>query len=174
MQDQLLLDLYKRQINHDRANLQKLLIIQNEKLFQWNLDTIMGGELQFTFDVFNGSILSVKVGYLVDGYLFIQSRKCHDMAEPLSSLTLDHGLCGTIMIKQRLLPEVCKEIREGASKSDGIVLNLGFENVHIYMDETEILEPNPNNFLKISPNMKFHVKRDDYPNADFYKWKSIL
>jgi hypothetical protein len=174
-QDRELLDSYKRQANYDRFHLRDLLIVRNERLLQQNLDPIMGGQLQFAFDVFNGSILPVvKVGYSITGNLMVQSREFHDRVEPQTPMPIYHGNWATIAIKQRILPEVIKEIRDGASKSDGIVLSFDFKNVHIYAeDEGGTQGLSLQNTLNIAEIIKFRVKRDNIKDADFYTWKRI-
>ena len=174
-QDRELLDSYKRQANYDKFHLRDLLVVRNEKLLEWNLDPIMGGQVQFAFEVFNGSILpTVKVGYSIDGYLMAQHRPFHDKVEMQSPSLIYHGQWGTIVIKQRMLPEVVNEIRDGASKTDGIILHFDFQNVHIYGEESGGNEGlNSQNILNIVQTMKFRVKRDDIKVADFYTWKRI-
>jgi hypothetical protein len=169
-QERTLLDLYKRRINYDRAHLRELLVVRNERLLLWKLDPVMGGELQFEFDVFNGSVLPVKVGYSVEGNLMVQSRPFHDIAEPQKSLSLEHGIWDTIAIKQRMLPEVVKEIKDDASQSSGIILRFDFHNVHIHIEEDSITKDvGLQNNLKIVETMEFRVKHE----AGIYSWQRL-
>jgi hypothetical protein len=164
--DKELLDSFRRQINHDRANLTGLLVVRNERLFHYVLDPVMGGELHFAFEVFNGSILTVKLGNDVKGNMFIQGKKCHDEIEPLKPVTIDHGIWDTVMIKQRVLPELVKEIRDGASNQGGIVLRFNLRNLYINIEEAGSKGVNP---LKVVLEMEYTVKRDI--NANVYEWK---
>ncbi len=160
----------ERMVIRDRANLARLILVLNQKLVQHRLDPVMGGEFQFAFDVFNGSVLSVKVGSSVQGHLLILDRKCHDMAEPLQSLTIDHGSSSTIMIKQRILPEVVKQIGDGASKPEGIRLRFAFNDISISVQEEQSQATSLALSLTGIADMEFRVKRDNSSYADFCTW----
>ena len=99
----------------------------------------------------------------------VQGKQFHDMAELQMPSPIDHGIWNTIAIKQRMLPEVVKEIRDDAVKPDGIVLRFDFQDVRIHIEEGGVNQAN----LKIVETMKFRVKRDDDPIVDSYTWERI-
>ncbi len=160
-----------KQTAYDRFHLKERLVVRNGKLLHWRLDNVMGGELQFEFEVFNGSIFpSVKVGCSIDGYLMVHGTRFHDKTEIQSSVNIVHGCWNNVVIIQRVLPEVVKEISESAISHDGVILRFDFEGVKIYAEEEGSKQGlNQQNILSLPKTMKFRVKYE----AGFYSWQPL-
>ena len=78
------------------------MIIRNDKI-SWSLDPVRGGELKFSFEVFNGSIFPyVKVGHAIEGELIEQSGEFHDRFRMELPKRIMHGCWDTIVIIQHL------------------------------------------------------------------------
>jgi len=138
-----------------------------------HLDPVQGGWVDFWFDVFNGTILTAKVGYSVMGFLIINSKKPHDDTEPGVAKTILHGEGQRIAIRQRLLPNVATEIMNEAQSQDGTDFRIEFTTLYISLEsKTPLGFDGPNRSLIVPPMQKYRVRQDG-PMTGLYRWELV-
>jgi len=158
---------------NDKVNLKALLIVQRETI-SCECDPVMGGQIDFMFDVFNASVISVKVASVIDGYIVFQGRKFHDKPDPLTSHIISHGEKSTVTIRQRILPEVAKAIDNSARNVDSDILCFDFRGVPILIEEDTVIGKGASCPLNIAETMKFRVKESSMKGHHFYQWERIV
>lgn len=159
------------QTDYDKYHLKERMIVKDERVTSWKLDPVMGGELKFSLEVFNGSVFpSIKVGHAIEGKLMMRDKEFHDKPEIKLPRNSTHGSWLTIVIAQPVLPEVIKEINEGAINPGGIILPFNFRGVKLYA-EAEGLNTglHPQNTLELTCNLKYRVKYE----AGLYSWQRV-
>lgn len=165
------LAVYNDMLESDRGRLISLVSVVNSYQLLHELNPVNGGRIDFGFTVNNCSILTVSIGYQVGGALGLQGLKLHEDAKPQKPQKLYHGERGQVTITQPLLPEVCKQIREGAKQPNGIDLRFNFQSLFISLEsETPLGHPGPTGLLSIPAMQKYRVKQDG-PVEGFYSWE---
>jgi hypothetical protein len=161
------LEAYQKLMAYDRYHLGDSLVVQNARLSHYSFNTVGGGQLHFTFDVFNGSILEVNVGGNVEGELLANHNNFHDKIEKLESATIPHINWGTVSIKQRVLPQVCGEIiTKARDDPDGILLSFNFNDVKIHIDERYPVSTSISQYLKIPEKLAYRIKMRELKMGD--------
>jgi hypothetical protein len=152
-----LLDNYKSLINNERAHLNEIVIVLKGKLYHHTFNPRDGGEVHFEFNIFNGSVFQVEVGKKVSGELKLQgyNKFLHDI-EPLESVIIDRNKYGKVLIKQRILPEVCDDINKKAL--DGFDLIFYFEKVKVDITEFNSNIPYVPKYLVLPKKLSYHIK----------------
>lgn len=154
----------------DKVNLKTLLKVQNVSISDQSSPT-MGGYIEFIFDVFNASIMAVKVASEIDGYIVFQGIAFYDKPEPVSPYSIPHAEMSRIMIRQRILPEVAKVIDDGANTEDGITISFNFRNVRILIEEDIAIGKGASSILKIPEVVECHVKESSQRGHPYHRWE---
>ncbi len=155
----------------DKANLESLLMVQKVSV-SCQSDPMAGGHITFAFDVFNASVMTVKVAS-VNGYILFQGNNFYDKPDPLTSRTIPHAVMNTVRIRQRILPEVAKTIDDGVHAIDGIVVSFDFRNVSILIEEDTSIGMGASCILNIAEVMEFRVKESSMRGHHFHQWERI-
>jgi hypothetical protein len=147
----------------NKKRISELVLVLKQSMSLY-INTYSGGIIEFSFEVFNGSILTIILGHQIDGSVSRNGFQFHDKAEIKNPITLLHGQKEILRISQPLLPNESQEIDKFAQTENGVNLRFELEGLKITIGkDNQVL-----GYLSFVSRMKFNIKNDRG-----YTWKPI-
>ncbi len=166
VQNQELLDKYKRLINYDRAHLREAEIITKFRCEFPGCNQVSGGVIVFKFDIFNGSIFQVEIGAQIEGNLTATCGHFLNRIELAGLEIIDHICSGMIVLQQPILPELCKDINQKALRPGGYEVTFNFENLKIYINESNSTVAGNLQLLKLPKTLTYNIKLHEIKSGE--------
>ncbi len=165
---------YEDIVESDKRNLTGRVLVTKYDIGRFNLSPTHGGWIEFKFTVFNGSILTAKVGYRIEGVLRLFGEPIVDQKLSVQTpQTIAHGTGETITVHQILSGQMCQVIIDVTKKPDGKTLIFDFSDVRISLEsKTPYGKPGPDYCLEFRRFQKHRVYRSG-PLEGSYLWEFL-
>jgi hypothetical protein len=127
--------------------------------------------LEFTFEVFNISRETLRIGYRVDGTVILQGNRLYDRPVPAVPQDIRGGSKAMVTIVQPLLQDLAALIEKGSQKKDGIFLTFDFRDLRIFVEEmTNSPEQWPKGVLTLKKRRTYRVRQNSRVKG-VYVWE---
>jgi hypothetical protein len=129
--------------------------------------------LEFSFEVFNISGDTLRIGHEVDGTIIFQGNRLHKKPVPSIPQDIHGGSRATVTIKQPLTWTEAAIIEVGSRKVDGVSITFDFRDLRVSVEEAAASpEKWPKGMLALKKRRTYRVRQNSRLR-ELYLWERI-